>query len=144
LLKCNKRINDIKFFFLIRIPISRIDKNQICGLVIGTSDNGRVGIMDEEDTTTTVCTHVFTVFKNLRYLNMNPSDCVHVGKLLFKNKLSMFFSSTLLELHINLNTLDDCFHLFDGRFSQLRVLNVNIGFICSPSMINSNRVSYFP
>jgi hypothetical protein len=64
-------------------------------------------------------------------------------RLSFENKLPTFFSSTLMELHINLMTLDDCFYLLDSRFNQLRVLYVNIGQILSPSVLISNKVSYF-
>jgi hypothetical protein len=48
-----------------------------------------------------------------------------------------------MELHINLMDLNDCFHLLDGRFNQLRVLYVNIGHILSPPVLISNKVSYF-
>ena len=40
-----------------------------------------------------------------------------------------FSSSTLVELHININLFDDCLYLLDGRLSQLQKLFVNVWYI---------------
>jgi hypothetical protein len=64
-------------------------------------------------------------------------------RLSFENKLPTFPSPTLMELHINLMDLNDCFHLLAGRFNQLLVLCVNIGCILPPSVLTKNNVSYF-
>ncbi len=131
----------ILFIYLDRTPFSRIDLSQILCLAIMISDVTRKRLT--EYPITTVCTQVFTVFTNLRYLNVCSLGHMDFPRLSFENKLPTFFSSTLMELHINLMTLDDCFYLLDSRFNQLRVLYVNIGQILSPSVLISNKVSYF-
>jgi hypothetical protein len=131
----------ILFIYLDRTPFSRIDLNQILCLAIMISDVTRKRLTKYP--ITAVCTQVFTVFTNLRYLNVCSFGHTDFPRLSFENKLPTLFSPTLMELHINLMDLNDCFHLLDGRFNQLRVLYVNIGHILSPPVLISNKVSYF-
>jgi hypothetical protein len=129
------------YIYLDRTSLSRIYKNQIWTLVITTFDIGRKVLT--EDTITNICSHVFIVFTNLRYLNIaSPQHHMHFPRLSFENRLSTFFSSTLMELHINLANSNDCLYLLDGRFKQLRVLYVNIAFIYPPSVMINNKVDY--
>ncbi|CAF4431217.1 unnamed protein product, partial [Rotaria magnacalcarata] len=110
--------------FIDETPLSRINENQIWSLVVTIPDIGRKRIT--EDTITAVCARVFTVFTNLRYLNIYSPDYMYFPRLSFNDELSTFFSSTLMELHINLENSNDCLYLLDGRFNKLRVLYVNI------------------
>ncbi len=43
----------------------------------------------------------------------------------------MFFSSTLVELHVNVHCLDDFLYLLDGRLPQLHTLFVQVVHIDS-------------
>ncbi|CAF0902910.1 unnamed protein product [Rotaria sordida] len=42
---------------------------------------------------------------------------------------SIFFSSILTKLNINVRRIHDCFHLLDGRLKQLKILIVEVGYI---------------
>jgi len=96
-----------------------------------------------EDTMTAVCVRVFTVFTHLRYFNKYSPEYMYFPRLSFNVELPRFFSSTLTELHINLEDSNDCLYLLDGRFNNLRVLYVNIGFIFPRSVMIGNKVNYF-
>jgi hypothetical protein len=86
--------------------------------------------------------HIFTMFTNLRYLNFGPSSIWYQG-LSFHIPPPAVISSTLLELHVCVKHFIDCLYLLDGRFSQLRILYVNITFIMTSSLIINNKVDYF-
>jgi hypothetical protein len=131
----------ILFIYLDRIPFSRVDLTRISGLVLMISDVRKKQLTDYP--ITSVCEQVFTLFTNLQYLNVCSFGHINFPRLSFENKLPTFSSPTLMELHINLMYLDDCFHLLDGRFNQLRVLCVNIVCIYPPSVLTKNSVSYF-
>ncbi|CAF2186042.1 unnamed protein product, partial [Rotaria magnacalcarata] len=120
-----------------KTPLSRINENQIWSLVVTIPDIGRKRLT--EDTITAVCARVFTVFTNLRYLNIYSPDYMYFSRFSFNDELSTFFSSTLMELHINLENSNDCLYLLDGRFNKLRVLYVNIGFIFPTSAMIGNK-----
>jgi hypothetical protein len=121
--------------------LSRINENGISSLVVTIPDIGRKRLT--ETTITAVCARVFTVFSNLRYLNIYSPDYMYFPRLSFNDEFSAFFSSTLMELHVNLKNSNDCLYLLDGRFNKLRVLYVNIGFIFPPSVMISTKVNYF-
>ena len=55
--------------------------------------------------------------------------------ILFNEQPSLF-SSTLLELHINVYLFDDCLYLLDGRLNQLHTLFVNVYDISSGQSVN--------
>lgn len=50
------------------------------------------------------------------------------------------FSSTIVNLRINVRTFDDCLCLLDGRLSQLRTFIVRIDFICNSKLSVNNIV----
>jgi hypothetical protein len=82
---------------------------------------------------TTVFTHVLSVFTNLRYLKLDStSPHVYAQQLSFENKPPTFFSSTLMELHANVCSFIDCLYLLDGRFNQLRTFHVKISTVLPP------------
>lgn len=131
----------ILLIYLDKISFSRIDLTQISGLVLMIGDVGEKRLI--ADPITSVCKEVFVLFTNLKYLNVCSFGHMDLRRLSFENNLPTFSSSTLMELHINLMDLDDCFHLLNGRFSQLRFLYVNVNYIDSPSVLTQNHVSYF-
>lgn len=88
----------IWYIYLERTIFNRTEKNQIVSLIMIT-DVGRKLLT--ESTITTVCENVFSVFTNLQHLNICSSAHVNYPQLLFEGNLPTFFSSTLIELHIN-------------------------------------------
>jgi hypothetical protein len=143
LLTCSKIYDAmILYIYLDGTSFNQIDKNQILSLIIMITDPGRKRLT--EYTITAVCTRVFTVFTNLRNLNISSSDYIHFPRLSFENELPMFSSSALMELRINLTNMNDCYYLLDGRFNQLHILYVNINSLCSPSVMTSSKVVCFP
>ncbi|CAF1286725.1 unnamed protein product [Rotaria sordida] len=62
-------------------------------------------------------------YPNLRQLDIfiNDQKC-----FLYLNEPCSSFSSTLVELYIDVYLFDDCLYLLDGRFDQLRTLFVNV------------------
>ncbi|CAF4932131.1 unnamed protein product [Rotaria sp. Silwood2] len=81
------------------------------------------------------------MFPNLKFLNYNPHDSYYQIISFAKLPLSVC-SSTLLELHINVSDPEDCLHLLDGRFNQLRVFNVKIQSALS-SISTISEVDFF-
>ncbi|CAF3876280.1 unnamed protein product [Rotaria sordida] len=111
-----------------------IFKNQILSLVIGTKNEQRLTY----DVNTLIFTNIFTIFNNLKYLNFDPSLTCYQG-IYFENSFPTILSSTLLELHIKVRTIDDCLYLLDGRFNQLRSFYVHIIVSSIGSMLKLNK-----
>ncbi|CAF1323703.1 unnamed protein product [Rotaria magnacalcarata] len=66
-----------------------------------------------------------TTFPNLKSLNYDPFD-ISYQLISFVTSPPSVFSSILLELHVKVMRVQDCLHLLDGRFNQLRVFNVKM------------------
>lgn len=80
--------------------------------------------------------------EKLRYLTFYTSVPIGSGyHVSFNTQSPMFFSSTLVELHINIDNFDDCLFLLDGCFDQLRLFFVTTLFICPVKRILLNEVS---
>jgi hypothetical protein len=91
-----------------------------------------------------VCTHILTMFSNLLCLKFHPYFDFHVAN---KERLSFsliksprLFSSSLMELHINVKDFTDCLYLLNGRFKQLHTFYVNVDWFPSPSPVIINKV----
>ncbi len=122
-------------------PLISIFKNQISRLVITIIANWKN--LSAEDGSTTVFTDVLSVFTNLHYLEFHsPPSAAYSQRLSFGNKLPTFFSPTLMEFHVNVCTFNDCLHMLDGRFNQLRTFHVKISMVLPPSPKIDNKVSY--
>jgi hypothetical protein len=115
-------------------------KNEISSCSIDIIENEKHS--SKNDVLEFLLTQIFSVFPNLQYLNFNPNLNL-CNKFSFNISRSNIFSSTLLELHINLGNISDCLSLLDGRFSQLHTLYVNIYYIGANSFSIYNKVSYF-
>jgi len=93
-----------------------------------------------------LCTHILTMFSNLICLKFHPyfdSYIDPIERLSFKfGESPTFFSSNLVELHINVEDFTDCLYLLDGRFKQLHTFYVNIHFFVPPSPAIINKVHY--
>ncbi|CAF1219733.1 unnamed protein product [Rotaria sordida] len=98
-----------------------IFKNQISSLVIGTKN--KCGLT--ENVNTLIFTNILTILNNLKYLHFNPSLDTY-QQISFNRSSPTIFSSTLLELHVKVMTIDDCLYLLDGCFSQLHSFYVHI------------------
>ncbi|CAF4901878.1 unnamed protein product, partial [Rotaria socialis] len=70
-------------------------------------------------------------------------ECLHYGSSDWDQPLfqipATISSSTLLELHVILETFTDCLYLLDGRFNSLQKLFVDVCRIVSPRIIIDNQ-----
>jgi len=96
-------------------------KNQISSLVIKTITKER----ESADMNTLIFTHIFNIFTNLQNLNIDPLFLCH-ERISFMSSPPTVFSSTLIELRVNVVFVNDCLHLLDDCFHQLRTLYVDI------------------
>ncbi|CAF3562312.1 unnamed protein product, partial [Rotaria sp. Silwood2] len=77
---------------------------------------------------TFVFTNIFTIFKNLKYLNFGPF-------LNWSQEISFIFtpptfiSSNLVKLHLSVVNFLDCLYLLDGRFNKPHTFYVHISSI---------------
>ncbi|CAF5032659.1 unnamed protein product [Rotaria magnacalcarata] len=68
-------------------------------------------------------THLTIEGKHLRYYSLLPEYAL---------PLTMCSLSTIVKLYVNVRTIDDCLRLLDGRFNQMKILNVIIDSIDTP------------
>jgi hypothetical protein len=96
-------------------------KNQISSLAIKTitTEHGSA------EMNTLIFTHIFNIFTNLQNLNMDPLLLCH-ERISFIYSPPSVFSSTLLELRVKVESVNDCLYLLDDCFHQLRTLYVDI------------------
>lgn len=113
-------------------------KNQISKLIITVATNkNKTSIID----LSYMYIQIFIVFNNLQCLNFCASSDIYIHYLTFHNKPSNIFCSTLTDLHVNLESFEDCLYLLDGRFNQLRKFYVNINCIDRSFIVINNKVS---
>ena len=83
-----------------------------------------------EEVSTALFERIFDVLTNLRSLIFDsPFSYECNQRFSFANPSSTLFSTTLLELHVNVPSFDDCLYLLDGRFEQLRTFHIKISNI---------------
>lgn len=105
-------------------------------LTIDSSDGNHVDDIDA--TLLCVCQTIFTVFDGLTSLIVDhPADENRVRLSFADNRLETFCCSNLLNLKISVERFSDCLNLFDGRFSQLRNVYVNVGYIRDSDFIHN-------
>lgn len=126
-------------FHLDEAPLPQIFKSQISSFVIGFIRKS--GNFSTINLPTLVFTQILTIFTNLRYLNFAGSLCA-CERLSFDVTPPTVSSSTLSELHISVQSFNDCLYLLDGHFNQLRSLRVNSSFISSSDLTIHNKVDY--
>jgi hypothetical protein len=128
--------NNYFYFYLDETIIQKL-KYQISSLVIKSVDKQNTS----RDVNTQLFTNIFDTFINLQYFKFD-------SLLFYDQRMSIIysprvvFSSVLLELHVKVDSFDDCLYLLDGRFNQLRTLYVNILCAFSRPGIKNNQV-YF-
>ncbi|CAF1458841.1 unnamed protein product [Rotaria sordida] len=117
----------------------RIFKKQILSLVVDINKCREPDFI--QDINTFIYTQIFTMFSNLQCLNFG-SSCSGYHILSFGISTSDVFSSTLLELHVVVDSYKDCLYLLDGRFNQLHTFYVTICslFPCLPITNNEKKL----
>ncbi|CAF1321536.1 unnamed protein product [Rotaria sordida] len=78
-----------------------------------------------------IFSNILLNFTNLLHLKFYSLYDYNGAYLSFDHQSPMFFSSTLVELHINVYYFDDCLYLLDGRLHQLHTLFVKVFHILS-------------
>ncbi|CAF1246936.1 unnamed protein product [Rotaria magnacalcarata] len=115
-------------------PLTRLLQNKITSLVIDT--------ILYEDTFTEGAKRA-DVFACILIL-FSKLECLHYGSSYWDQPLFQIpptiSSSTLLELHVILETFTDCLYLLDGRFNSLQKLFVDVCRIVSPLIIIDNQL----
>jgi hypothetical protein len=106
-----------------------------------------IGLKKDRDSRTSdgnclLFTHILTTFRNLQTFYFGSSQIWH-QYLSFVTLPSTLISSTLLQLHVCLNTLSECLSLLDGRFKQLRVFHIKVNLIDLYTAILDNKVTVF-
>ncbi|CAF4626468.1 unnamed protein product [Rotaria socialis] len=120
------------------IRFTRDFKNQILSLIIDINTNEEEDVL--ENTIPIIFSYIFKAFTNLQHFKFGSSSS-SCPRLSFYNTCPFLNSSNLLELHVNLETFNDCLYLCDGRFNQLHILDVNILRIQPSNLILNNTES---
>ncbi|CAF4682915.1 unnamed protein product, partial [Rotaria sp. Silwood2] len=111
---------------------AKIFKNQIMHLVVFIDESESRSYVDLR---MNVFERIFALFTNLRDLDFGQtSKWLHPVLKLNSLSSNSCFSSTIVNLHINVFTFDDCQCLLDGRLSQLRTFIVSIVLICNSKL----------
>jgi hypothetical protein len=79
------------------------------------------------------------MFTNLRYLNF--CSFVDHQQLAFDSPNSISFLSNLWELHVHVDSLNDCLYILDDHFNQLIKLSITICGLDNLSSDNHGTVS---
>ncbi|CAM4904474.1 unnamed protein product [Rotaria socialis] len=114
-------INDQKCFFHLtdKSSLYHIFQNQIVTLSLTTKKDIHDAITMNERAN--LFSYILIIFTNILHLKFYESS----SSILFKEPCSSF-SSTLVELYIDVYLFDDCLYLLDGRLDQLRILFINV------------------
>jgi hypothetical protein len=111
------------FVFLDETLLNHQLKKQISSLVIQTTGHNDYPLVLNE----LLFTNLVNMFSNLKSLDFNPYKVYHQIISMSRIPFSVY-SSTLRELSVQVRSIDDCLSILDGRFAQLRVLNVKMMF----------------
>ena len=76
--------------------------------------------------------NILKFFANLTILQLNSYSRGDISALSFDNEFPIY-SSTLLELHLNVTSSNELLSLIDGRLSHLRSLYVEVQTFWRPS-----------
>jgi len=124
------------YFYLDKTSLIHIFKNQISLFVIDITRNEKQ--YSRENVIKLIFEEIFTKFIKLQYLDFTSSS--FYSQLSFVGFSPNVISSTLLELHVNLENVTDCYYLLDGRFNKLRALYVDTAHILPSSLITINNM----
>ncbi|CAF4785575.1 unnamed protein product [Rotaria sp. Silwood1] len=126
-------------YFTDQSIFQHIFKHQITELILENSDQDS-GIILSEEYTANVYAPILTFFENLTHLSIVESSFISQYPPLSICYLpsNTFFSSILKKLCITVESINDCFHLLDGRLKQLTTFIVEIRYINNNSRIVHN------
>lgn len=116
-------------------------KNQILHLSVLIDYNRQTS--PSIDLNDNIYVHIFSTFPNLVYLDCSPASFLlgHIHLKISNLPPMIYFSPRIIHLHINLETLDDCLCILDGRLANLRTLHVWISHIQVATIDTDNKVS---
>ncbi len=86
-----------------------------------------------------IFTQILTNLTNLRCLKFHPCSN-NFDVLFFGGSPPTIIHSTLLELHVRVQTFRDCLYLLDGRFEQLRAFYVTTSMVLDLSLPTEHKV----
>ena len=138
LTRINIRSTEILSVYLDESFLICIFKNQILSLIIDIDECEQPDLI--KDINTFIFTQIFTMFSNIQYLKFDSSFGYH--RLSFDFSPPIVFSSTLLELHVIVDSCKECLYLLDGRFNQLHTFRVTICSLIPTLPTINNEVSY--
>ncbi|CAF3049737.1 unnamed protein product, partial [Rotaria sp. Silwood2] len=126
-------------YFANESSCQHIFKHQITELILENSDQYDKTILLEEYTQN-IYAPILTFFENLIHLSIVESSFIRKYPPLSICNLppTTFFSSILTKLCINVDSINDCLYLLDGRLKQLTTLIIQIGYIDNDSSIIHN------
>jgi hypothetical protein len=143
------KIDSNMFHFIV---FSRLDKSslrsifqeQITNLILINIDKDTITSL-WKFYTVDVYNHILTFFKNLKNLSV-IEPCIassYPSLSLCDLPSTVFSSSTLTHLHIDVKNFDDCLYLLDGRLRKLATLCVIVHYMDTSSGIIHNMVSFY-
>ncbi|CAF5038663.1 unnamed protein product, partial [Rotaria sp. Silwood1] len=126
-------------YFANESSVQHIFKHQITELILENSDQYDKTILLKEYTQN-IYASILTFFENLIHLSIVESSLIRKYPPLSICNLSptTFFSFILTKLCINVESINDCLYLLDGRLKQLTTLIIQIGYIDNDSSIIHN------
>ncbi len=103
--------------------------------------NDDITNVDMMEQLTNIYTRIFILFPNLTHFEfdledtcgLSPSPCYH-------SPSTSCYSSSIVYLRVQLDDLDDCLYLLDGRLNQLHTFIVEVEYMLSLTMIHNNTV----
>lgn len=117
---------------------SNLVHKQIQALLLTIDDDDNQMLDEISRSMYYICENLFTVFDHLVTLTFDPSSETYSIPLSFEDgPLDNFCSSSLLKLKISVEYFEDCLYLFDGRFSELNNVDLNIAFICRATSVRN-------
>jgi hypothetical protein len=130
--------NDISY--LDHSSLRSIFQEQITNLILINDDEH---VKDHGSIyTSKIYAHILNFFKNLKVLNIIETSVMSYPALSLCYLPSNTFSSSILtELHINVQTFNDCLYLLDGRLKQLTRLSVTVDHVPKSLSIIHSMVS---
>ena len=135
-------MNNVDVFSLDESPFGQVCKEQITNLTLVINENDTE--IDKTKYTKNVYAPILAFFENLKSLSITSSCTDNSTRFWsFNTPTTVFVSSTLTKLCINVYYFTDCLLLLDGRLKQLTTLIVDVHFITSDDLPTfHNQVSF--
>jgi len=136
------RLNSIYVFRLDDSLLEHICKQEIMDLTLIINENNSE--ITSKDYTMNVYLIILAFFENLEHLTILSSSINDYPPLsLYNLPPTIFSSSKLTKLCINVNGFGDCLNLLDGRLKQLTTFIVQMKYIIHMSLMSYDMVSLY-